>query len=113
LNIDNTPLGRGHIRAQLGSPDVAENIVPQYQEWQKTGAWRQMEVQAAQHGNHVFVALLDYANTGDATAKGLYGTFSDDDPLVYWDDFRIPTRGQCRRKTVNSGCRIKWPWPWM
>ncbi|MFN7999228.1 MAG: DNA/RNA non-specific endonuclease [Bryobacteraceae bacterium] len=95
LNIDGTPLGRGHIMAlQLGGPDVAENIVPQYQQWQQTGAWRQMEVQAAQNAfpNTIFVALLEYGNVGDANATGLHATFQSDDPVVYWDDFRIPTR---------------------
>jgi hypothetical protein len=95
LNIDGTPLGRGHVMAlQLGGPDVAENIVPQYQQWQQTGAWRQMEVQAAQNAplNAVFVALLEYGNTGDANATGLHATFQNVDPVVYWDDFRIPTR---------------------
>ena len=42
--------------------------------------------------NGVFVSLMEYGNTGDATANGLYDTFRDVDPLVYWDDLRIPTR---------------------
>jgi len=95
LNIDNTPLGRGHIMAlQLGGPDVPENIVPQYQQWQQTGAWRQMEVSAMHSApvNGVFACLMEYANTGDANANGLYNTFWNVDPLVYWDDLRIPTR---------------------
>jgi hypothetical protein len=95
LNIDNTSLGRGHIMAlELGGPDVSENIVPQYQQWQQTGAWRQMEVRAAQNvpTQGVFVALLEYGNTGDANATGLHRIFREDDPTVYWDDSRIPTR---------------------
>ena len=95
MNIDGTPLGRGHVMAlQLGGPDVAENIVPQYQQWQQIGAWRQMEVAAVQHAsqNAIFVTIVEYGNTGDATANSLYDTFRNDDPLVYWNDRRIPTQ---------------------
>jgi hypothetical protein len=83
---------------ELGGPDVSENIVPQYQQWQQSGAWRQMEVQAAHSGlpQAVFVALLEYANTGDADTSGLHAAFRMDDATVYWDDYRIPTRFRIR-----------------
>jgi len=97
LNIDYTPLGRGHVMAlQLGGPDVAENIVPQYQQWQQTGAWRVMERQVMAHargGNFVFVALMTYANTGDAVAGNYQAEFQQN-PTFFWDDLRIPTRFQ-------------------
>lgn len=97
LNIDSTSLGRGHIMGlELGGPDVTENIVPQYQEWQEYGAWRQMEVQAAQTNlpQPVFVVLMEYGNGGDAGASNLHAIFRDQDSMVYWDDYRIPTRFQ-------------------
>lgn len=37
---------KGHIMAlELGGPDIPENIVPQWAQWQSNGVWRQMERQ--------------------------------------------------------------------
>jgi hypothetical protein len=106
LDIDNTSLGRGHIMAlELGGPDVSENIVPQYQQWQQTGAWRQMEVRAEQTAlpQAIFVALLEYGNPGNADTAGLHATFRDVDPTVYWDDHRVPTRFRIWMLPGNAG----------
>ena len=36
---------KGHIMAlELGGPDLADNIVPQWAKWQGSGEWRQVEV---------------------------------------------------------------------
>lgn len=111
LDIDYTPLGRGHVMAlQLGGHDVRENIVPQYQQWQQTGAWRVMERNAMAHasgGNFVFVALMSYANTGDAVASD-YRSESERNPTFFWDDFRIPTRFQVwvLDATANPGAQL-------
>lgn len=111
LDCDYSPLGRGHVMAlQLGGPDVAENIVPQYQQWQQTGAWRAMERQAMQHaggGNFVFAAVMSYGNTGDADASNYWHEF-ETNPTFYWDDERIPTRFQVwvLDASVNPGARL-------
>ncbi|MGH8716372.1 MAG: DNA/RNA non-specific endonuclease, partial [Burkholderiales bacterium] len=45
---DYTPFDRGHIMAlELGGPDISQNIVPQYAQWQETGTWRKMETALA------------------------------------------------------------------
>lgn len=111
LDIDYTPLGRGHVMAlQLGGHDVRENIVPQYQQWQQTGAWRVMERNAMAHasvGSFVFVALLSYGNTGDAVAGDYRAQFRQN-PTFFWDDFRIPTRFQVwvLNATANPGAQV-------
>jgi hypothetical protein len=81
---------------ELGGPDVTQNIVPQYQQWQETGAWRRMEDQAKRTTipQPVFVVLMEYANGGDAMASNLHDTFQNVNASVYWDDYRIPTRFQ-------------------
>lgn len=106
LNLNKTSLGRGHIMAlELGGPDVSENIVPQYQQWQQTGAWRQMEVRAERTvlPQAVFVVLLEYGNAGNAVTAGLHGIFLDTDPTVYWDDYRVPTRFRIWMLAGNTG----------
>ncbi len=54
---------KGHIMAlELGGPDVPENIVPQWGQWQSNGRWRQMERQ-----------VLEFAKTENAKGnKVLY-----------------------------------------
>jgi hypothetical protein len=79
---------------QLGGPNVAKYIVPPYQHWQQSGAWRVMEVLAEKTTlpQAIFVALLEYGNLGDAIASNLRPTFGNGDIQVYWGDFRVPTR---------------------
>lgn len=62
----NSPYAKGHIMAlELSGPDISENIVPQFGQWQGVGEWRQMEVEVANryHG-HFFTVCLDYGFTG-------------------------------------------------
>lgn len=95
------PFEYGHIMAwELGGPNVPENIVPMYAEWQgsastKHQSWRNMEIEigalVAGHANqYIFVAVAVYANNGDN--YGAQATrFSNWDQLFDWDDYRIPT----------------------
>lgn len=61
-----SPYAKGHIMAlELSGPDIPENIVPQFGQWQGVGDWRKMEVLAAQNYNaHFFTVCLDYEFTG-------------------------------------------------
>ena len=37
---------KGHVMAlELGGPDIPDNIVPQWAQWQGSGEWRKMEIQ--------------------------------------------------------------------
>lgn len=43
-NTGRPDLDKGHLMAlELGGPDIPENIVPQWSNWQRNGRWRQME----------------------------------------------------------------------
>lgn len=94
MDLRKTSLGNGHIMAlQLGGPDVSENIVPQYQQWQQSGRWRTLEKDAMAHcaaGNWIFVAHLLYGNT-HSSGLNHKQEFSDGNTTVFWDDPRIPT----------------------
>jgi hypothetical protein len=94
LNLDYTPLGLGHVMGlHVGGPDRSENIVPQYQQWQQCGAWKKMEndTKSKTQKGDIFVALLEYANKGDAVARDLY-SLPQFERMAFWDDYRIPTR---------------------
>ncbi|MFL5519891.1 MAG: DNA/RNA non-specific endonuclease [Gemmatimonadales bacterium] len=65
---------KGHIMAlELGGPDIPQNIVPQWAQWQSNGEWRQMEKQVLaiaqkvmQNGNYLhFGAELHYKPYAD------------------------------------------------
>jgi hypothetical protein len=65
---------KGHIMAlELGGPDIPQNIVPQWANWQSNGVWRRMEkhvydlAQAAMaNGHHLhFTAELHYKQYGN------------------------------------------------
>ncbi len=46
-NTGRVDMDKGHIFAlELGGPDVAENICPQFSQLQRNGEWRRMEVEA-------------------------------------------------------------------
>src|SRR5262249_54798671 len=64
FSCDYTPFDKGHIMAlELNGPDISENIVPQYGQWQETGRWKQMENAIkvlAGAANSIFVAGLTY-----------------------------------------------------
>jgi hypothetical protein len=92
-----TPFSKGHIMAlELGGPDVAENIVPQYNLWQANYDWRTMEVNAASSsiattGNGIFIVQLGYANNNDTYAASYLQFQINQNKLTTWDDYRITT----------------------
>ncbi len=46
-NTGRVDMDKGHIFAlELGGPDVAHNILPQFSQFQRNGVWRRMEVEA-------------------------------------------------------------------
>jgi len=46
-NTGRSDMNKGHIFAlELGGPDVAENICPQFAQFQQNGEWRKMEIEA-------------------------------------------------------------------
>jgi hypothetical protein len=89
-----SPFGKGHIMAlQLGGPDISENIVPQYQEWQENGDWRKMETwvyNEAFKGSYLFVAHLQYGN-GENDQPAQTARFYEDGEVFAWKEYRIPT----------------------
>lgn len=71
---------KGHIMAlELGGPDIRENIVPQWAQWQSNGVWRQMERQVLKiaenekkNGNFVlFDATVNYQTKTDLANANL------------------------------------------
>jgi hypothetical protein len=77
LNYNNTGMPdvqKGHIMAlELGGPDLAENIVPQWANWQANGRWRQNEIALCARAQEVmktkgrfllFHALVRYPKSG-------------------------------------------------
>ena len=106
------PFEYGHIMAwELGGPNVPENIVPMYAEWQGSvstthPSWRNMEVAIGNlvsgHDNQfVFVAVVEYANAGD-TYVAQATRFSNWDQFFDWDDYRIPTGFRVNVEPVGS-----------
>jgi hypothetical protein len=96
---------------ELGGPNVPENIVPMYAEWQGSvstvyPSWRNMEVSlkdsARGHTNQfIFVAVVEYANAGD-NYLAQATRFSNWDQLFDWDDYRIPTGFRVYVEPVGS-----------
>jgi len=106
------PFEYGHIMAwELAGPNVPENIVPQYAEWQGSESrthrsWRNMEVEIfnliSGHDNqYIFVAIVEYANGGDSYAAQAL-RFKNWDQLFNWDDYRIPTGFKVYVEPVGS-----------
>jgi hypothetical protein len=95
------PFEYGHIMSwEVGGPNVVENIVPMYAEWQGSAStthesWRNMENEIVQlvqgHDNqYLFVAVVEYGNNGN-TYPAQQTRFNQWDQLFDWDDHRIPT----------------------
>jgi len=106
------PFEYGHIMAwELGGPNVPENIVPMYAEWQGSAStthesWRNMEIAIAtlvrgQDNQFIFVAVVEYANNGN-TYPAQATRFSQWDQLFDWDDYRIPTGFTVNVEPVGS-----------
>jgi hypothetical protein len=97
FKTDYTPFDKGHIFAlELGGPDIAENIVPQYSLWQETGKWRQdVENAIGGDGNTdggFFVAVVEYASAHEDYTKQS-GWYQNTPPMIFdWKDQRIPSQ---------------------
>jgi hypothetical protein len=96
FKCEGTPFGKGHVFAlSNGGPDINENIVPQYQEWQENGEWRKMERyvhdNAVRSGSKrdIFVAILEYEFNGNIYDTNVlrYDSYQ----IFRWDDYRIPS----------------------
>ncbi|APR82599.1 Hypothetical protein A7982_07948 [Minicystis rosea] len=92
--MDRTPFDKGHIMAlELGGPDIQENIVPQYHNWQSTGTWRKMETSLSSTldgtKDRIFVAFLTYGST-DNNFNHQFGRLTKEE-IFDWADYRIPT----------------------
>lgn len=91
-----TPFACGHIMAlDLGGPDISENIVPQYGQWQGVGDWRRMEreVRSAGTDADVFIADIEYQpGPFVETYQQQYDRFSNGDNLFHWQHECIPLR---------------------
>lgn len=106
------PFEYGHIMAwELGGPNVPENIVPMYAEWQGSESnvhesWRNMEIEIGTMADgfpnqYIFVAVVEYDNGGDNYAVQAQ-RFSNWDQFFDWDDYRIPTTIGVRVEPAGS-----------
>lgn len=98
FGCSDTPLGRGHIIALfLGGPDIAENYSPQYEQWQQSGAWKNMELSVRDTAQHLgptqtlyMVVQLTYGRVGNTylAEKAAFATGE----IHEWTDARIPSQ---------------------
>ena len=90
FDTSHTPFGNGHVFAlSLGGTDEPRNLVPQWEQWQQTGAWRNIETACEQFSGHLFRCDIAY----DAAAAQTYATTQSAfaaNPLVAWADPRLP-----------------------
>ncbi len=75
-NTGRADVDKGHIFAlELGGPDVARNICPQFSQSQRNGEWRQMEVEAWKFAdecdNLVFMTLAVVYGCGATVSRAL------------------------------------------
>jgi hypothetical protein len=100
----NSPYAKGHIMAlELGGPDISENIVPQFGQWQGVGEWRQMEVEVANryHG-HFFTVCLDYDFNGLDRNTFADPWDSGQGEIEAWELKVIPTKFRVRVLDFSS-----------
>lgn len=90
FNTAYTPFGNGHVLAlSLGGTDDPRNIVPQWEQWQQTGAWRKVEEQCERFDGHLFRCDIAY----DSTAVDNYAANQREfaaHPLVAWAHPGLP-----------------------
>ncbi len=96
FNTAGTPFGNGHVLAlNLGGTDDTRNLVPQWEQWQQTGTWRQVEVKCAAFNDGLFRCELAYDTAAsDQHANLLAGMTVN--PLQAWADPRLPTMFRVR-----------------
>lgn len=86
--VEGLPLARGHVVAlSLGGCDESFNIVPQFEHWQATGAWRRMEVHVRKHfdGKLMLVEILYGRDGGEQGFADWAGS-----TFMAWTDSRVP-----------------------
>lgn len=96
FNTAGTPFGNGHVLAlNLGGTDDTRNLVPQWEQWQQTGAWRQVEVKCAEFNGGLFRCEVAYDDAAlDQHATLLAGMAAN--PLQAWADPRLPVAFRVR-----------------
>lgn len=96
FNTAGTPFGNGHLLAlNLGGTDDTRNLVPQWEQWQQTGTWRQIEVNCVVFDGELFRCDVEYDGAAlDKHAILLAGMATD--PLQVWTDPRLPTAFRVR-----------------
>lgn len=109
FNTAHTPFGNGHVLAlSLGGTDDARNIVPQWEQWQQTGAWRKVEEQCEHFDGHLFRCDIAY----DAAAVDNYAANQSAfaaHPLSAWAhpglpiSFRVRTYSRTGAATELAG----------
>jgi uncharacterized protein DUF4157/DNA/RNA non-specific endonuclease len=82
---------KGHIMAlELGGPDIPENIVPQFANWQANGEWRQLE--------------KDLENKASELQKT--GEYLEFDCTVYYKKYEDYTLGSQKGLTFPTGFKV-------
>jgi len=98
FQCEGSPFDKGHICAlELGGPDISQNIVPQWSQWQETGKWRRLEsteIPAVAHDGDLFLCKVEWPGDLKAASpslvnKDFYRDFQAES-LINWDDCRIP-----------------------
>ncbi len=80
-NTGRIDLDKGHIMAlELGGPDIPENIVPQWSNFQRNGVWKRMENDVRKKAEEldgglslVFFAIVHYKSYMDLTTASFTG----------------------------------------
>jgi hypothetical protein len=86
---------KGHIMAlELGGPDIAQNIVPQWAKWQGSGVWRRMEV-----------AIKEVADYGlDSKNKSPY--YLQFHGIIGYTPFLVPSQAGHKRLAFPSHFKV-------
>lgn len=75
-NSGRVDMDKGHIFAlELGGPDVPDNILPQFSQFQRNGVWRRMEVEALEKANStgdlVFMSVAIVYGSASTVSRAL------------------------------------------
>lgn len=102
-----TPFGNGHVFAlSLGGTDDSRNIVPQWEQWQQTGAWRKVEEACEKSDGQLFRCDIVYDDTAaDDYAMNKSAFIAH--PLVAWAHPGLPVSFRVRTyNRVGTGAEI-------
>jgi len=96
FNTAGTPFGNGHVLAlNLGGTDDTRNLVPQWEQWQQTGVWRQVEVKCAEFNGGLLRCEVTYDGAALDQHAILLARMAAN-PLQAWADPRLPTTFRVR-----------------